>query len=198
MAGVNRTRQWVVLAAAAAAPALAFAQTDEPAKVDAAEKKLVGAEGLLARGQFDLASQEFNEFLKQYPADNRLSRARFGRALAANGLNDPATALTALESVATDKSFNRREEALALLATVYLNQYRPDRALDTLDTLLKELPQRHANRNRHRQPRPGPLPPQPLRRFPRRRPRFSQSPSPILPQSLRPLRHGPRPARPRR
>ena len=55
-------------------------------------------------------------------------------------MNDAATAATALEPVAADRAFARREEAMALLGAVYLGQGNAQKALGALDNLLKEFP----------------------------------------------------------
>ena len=133
-----RQRITFLLAVTALAPPLAFAQT---LPSDPAAKKIAGAEGLLARGQYDLARQEYDEFLQQFPHDSRLAQARYERAVAEFNLHDLPAARADLTAAVTDTSFAKRDEALSLLGTIALQQSQPTAALAALDQLLHDYPQ---------------------------------------------------------
>jgi TolA-binding protein len=118
-----------LLAMTAIAPPLAFAQT--PA-ADLAARKIAGAEGLLARGQYDLARQEFTEFLQQFPRDPHVAQARYERAVSEFNLHDLPAARIDLAAAVAENAFAKRDEALSLLGTV---------DLAALDQLLHDYPQ---------------------------------------------------------
>ena len=108
--------------------------------MDAAEKKLLGAEGLLGRGQYDLARQEFADFLRQYASDARVVRAQYGMGVAEYNLNDLRAAEGDLAAAAGSKSFEKRDEALSLLGTVQLRRGEVSQAVATFDLLQRDFP----------------------------------------------------------
>ncbi|MGN6367239.1 MAG: tetratricopeptide repeat protein [Phycisphaerae bacterium] len=119
---------------------MAAAQQGSPSPIDAAEKKLLGAEGLLGRGQYDLARQEFQDFLRTYANDPRSTRARYGAGVAEYNLNDLRAAELDLAAAAASKGFDKRDEALALLGTVQLQRDELAQAVATFQSLQHEYP----------------------------------------------------------
>jgi TolA-binding protein len=108
--------------------------------VDLAQRSLQKAEGLASRGQHDLAKEEFDDFLKNFPKDANLPRAAYGRAVAEYNLNQLQPAAADLQTAIAQKDFSRRDEALALLATVQLALNDARSALATIDTLRTDHP----------------------------------------------------------
>ncbi len=56
-------------------------------------EKAGGCGGVAARGQYDLARQELDEFFKMYPQDARATQARYERGICEFNLNDSAGAV---------------------------------------------------------------------------------------------------------
>ncbi len=127
-----------LLALAVVLPRVGSAQSSG---VDVAGKQLAGAEGLLARGQYDLARQEFDDFLRLFPHDSRLAQAHYERAVAEFNLHDLAAARGDLSVAVGDAAFVKRDEALSLLGTVELQRGDAAAALRVLDQLLHDYPQ---------------------------------------------------------
>jgi len=126
-----------LLAALTAGPTVLRAQEE----MDAAGKKLLAASGYYDRGLYKPAAQEFAEFLAQYPKHAQATNARYGLAVCRYRLADYGQAAKLLGDLLKDKSFTKRDEALAVLAHchIQLKQYEP--ALAALD----EMASRHSD-----------------------------------------------------
>src|SRR5690348_1612191 len=107
MVSGRSVRVGIVLSLATVGNAVLHAQVPAAlsTSVDPAEKKLLGAEGLLGRAQYDLARQEFDSFLKEFPTDVRATRAKYGRGVAEYNLNELRGAESDLAAAAADKKF---------------------------------------------------------------------------------------------
>ena len=139
--GMGRTvRAALLISLAIAESPVASAQPLPGNGVDAAEKKLLGAEGLLGRGQYELARQELQEFLRQFPNDGRIVRARYGSGVAEYNLNDLRSAESDLAAAATSSGFDKRDEALSLLGTVQLQRGELSQSVATFDALQHDFP----------------------------------------------------------
>lgn len=133
----------LLLLAAAAAPAVAA--DDE--KIDAATKKLMAAVGFFQREMYDLAAQEYDEFLNQYPDHAEAANARYGLAVCHYRLGSEhyPQAIKQLQQVVAEKDFKQRDEALAVLGHCLLAEKQYDAALAAFDDLLKNhAKSRHA------------------------------------------------------
>lgn len=108
--------------------------------VDPAVRKLAGANGLLARQQYEAARQEFADYLQNYPTSPDAAQARFGLALCAYEQGDYANAIPQLTPLVADKDFSRRQEALAMLGHCYLARSELDKALAPINDLLTLYP----------------------------------------------------------
>ena len=139
--GMGRKVQAAVLISLAVAQSRPASAQQLPGNgVDAAEKKLLGAEGLLGRGQYDLARQEFADFLRQFPNDGRVVRARYGMGVAEYNTNDLRSAEADLSAAAGSKDFEKRDEALSLLGTVQLQRGEVSQAVATFEALRRDFP----------------------------------------------------------
>lgn len=130
---------WLILAVlpAVLGPAALHAQEE----MDAAAKKLLAASGYYDRGFYKPAAQEFSEFLAQYPKHDQAVNARYGLAVCRYQLAEYAEAAKLLGELLKDKSFAKRDQALAVLGHchIQLKQYEP--ALAALD----EMAARHTD-----------------------------------------------------
>jgi TolA-binding protein len=116
---------------------------DDPgqsAKVDAATKRLMAANGLYGRGLFQLASQEYAGFLTDYPNHPQRTAALYALAVCQYRQNDPAKATTLLRGVLKDDGFAQRAEALAVLGQCELAEKRYAEAVAAWDELLSKYP----------------------------------------------------------
>jgi TolA-binding protein len=131
------------------APCIAYAQdgasgdaarrtAETPA--DAPTKKLLAAHGLFQRGLFKLASQEYADFLSEYPTHPQRTAAMYAQALCQYRQNDFDRAATLLAGVLKDSAFEQRAEALAVLGHCELSRKQYDRAIAALDELLAKFP----------------------------------------------------------
>lgn len=109
-------------------------------EVDPATKKLMAANGLLARGLFKLAGGEYAEFIGLYPQHPDLTAARYSLAICHYRLSDFEKAAEVLGQVVQDAKFEKRDEALAVLGHCQLTTKHYDQALATLDELLTKYP----------------------------------------------------------
>jgi TolA-binding protein len=134
----TRLQMMLVLAAGVGVPQVAVAQS---AGVDPAAKKIAGAEGLLARGEYDLARREYDEFLQQFPHDPHKAQACYERGVAEFNLHDLAAAHVDLAVAIADHGFGKRDEALSLLGTIELQQGQTAPALMVLEQLVHDYPQ---------------------------------------------------------
>ncbi len=134
LTGKNYAR-WILAIGLMAGPLLALGQA-----VDPATRKLAGANGLLARQQFDAARQEFNEYLQTYPTNADAGMARFGLALSFYQAGNFVGAIDPLTVLAADKKFTRREDALAMLGHCYEALGQFDKALVPINLLLTDYP----------------------------------------------------------
>jgi TolA-binding protein len=135
---------WVPAGAAraqdAADPGNAEAVDKGDATVDPAAKQLMAANGLYARGLFQLASQEYARFLSEHPDHPQRSAALYALAVCQYRLNDYAKAATLLRGVLKDGDFPRRAEALAVLGQCELAGNRYAEAVAAWDELLSKYP----------------------------------------------------------
>ena len=113
-----------------------------PAKggVDAATKKLMGANGFFRHGRYDAAGKEYADFLKKYPSDKNASAARYGLAICRYRLSQHAEAAQLLDQALQAKSMKKRDEALAVLGHCRLSTKAYDKALAAFEALLKDHP----------------------------------------------------------
>ena len=109
-------------------------------ELDAAGKKLLAANGLLNRGMYKLAAQEYAEFVSAYPKHPELGSARYGLAICRYRLNEHAAAATLLEALLKEPSFKPRDEALAVLGHCRLAEKLYDKALEAFSELLSKHP----------------------------------------------------------
>jgi len=112
----------------------------ESAKVDAAAKKLMAAAGLFERELYDMARQEYGEFIDHWPDHPDIAGAKYGLAVCHYKLEEYAETAKQLAPLAGDKSFAQREEALAVLGHCYQSTKTFDKALATIDQLLADYP----------------------------------------------------------
>jgi cellulose synthase operon protein C len=140
VSALSRTSQsrFVIVALLLLGPHCALAQ-DAPA-VDPAFRKLTAANGLLSRQQYAAAIQEFSDLLLSKPAPQTAAAARFGLGLAWYQQGRFPNAIESLNPLMAEKSFPRREDALAMLGHCYLSMNQPDKALVPIDLLLTEFP----------------------------------------------------------
>jgi len=120
---------------AAALPAAGQKET-----VDAAAKKLTAAGGLFRHKLFDLAAQEYAEFLAKYPKHKEASAARYGLAICRYRLGRHGEAAKILSEVLRDRRFKQRDEALAVLGHCRLSTKAYDKAVPIFEELLKKYP----------------------------------------------------------
>ncbi len=108
---------------------------DKP-KVDAATKQLMAANGLFQRGLYDLAVQEYADFIKQYPKHQLITDARYALAICHYRQGDHAKTTPLIEAVLKDKAFDKRDEALAVVGHAYMAQGKLPQALKAMDEVL--------------------------------------------------------------
>ena len=108
------------------------------AKADPAVKKYNAATGLLNRGVYKLAAQEFTEFLSAYGSHEMATHARYGLAVCNYRLKKYAEAVGALGQVLRDQAFakSKGDEALMVLAHCHLELQDYAAALGAYDQLL--------------------------------------------------------------
>src|SRR5689334_8801931 len=99
-----------VLLVAFAVGSLAGAQDADQA-ADAAQKKLLAAQGLFGRGLFKLASQEYADFLSEFPTHPKRTAAMYALAICQYRQNDFESAATLLAGVLKDRTFAQRGDA---------------------------------------------------------------------------------------
>ena len=116
------------------------AQAQPPKKVDAATKKLMGANGLLLAEVFKLAAEEYAEFLAKYPNHKQATSARYGLAICRYRLEQYAQAAKDVAAVLKDTQFKKRDEALAVLGYCHLAEKEHDKALAVFEQLLAKHP----------------------------------------------------------
>lgn len=109
--------------------------------VDGAGKKLMAAGGLFDRGLYDLAQQEYAEFIKEYPNHSEVLAARYGLAICLYKQNKYEEAAQNLAALVDQPSLAQREEAIAVLGHCYQSTNKHEKALGAFDRLLKEFPQ---------------------------------------------------------
>ncbi len=125
----------------AAAPGQATPASD----VDAGGKLLLKASGLFNRGMFKPAAQDYETFLKQYPAHTDVTSARYALALCHYRLNEYDKAVELIDQVLLDVKFKDRDEALAVVGHAQLQSGNFDKSLAAFDELLAKYPQsKHA------------------------------------------------------
>ncbi len=116
------------------------ASAQEPKQVDAAAKKLMAAGGLFERELYDMARQEYAEFLDAWPDHPDIAGAQYGLAVCRYKLGEYGKTAARLAPLAADKEFAQREEALAVLGHCYQTTKAFDKALATIDRLLADYP----------------------------------------------------------
>jgi TolA-binding protein len=128
-------------ALAEAAPGQATPASD----VDAGGKLLLKASGLFNRGMFKPAAQDYETFLKQYPAHTDATSARYALALCHYRLNEYDKAVELIDEVLLDEKFKDRDEALAVVGHSQLQAGNLDKSLAAFDQLLAKYPKsKHA------------------------------------------------------
>ncbi len=115
-------------------------QPEDAAKVDAATKKLMAANGFFKQGMYDLAAEEYTEFLDNYPNHEHAGRARYGLAVCLYRTGEYKKAIGHLRSVLKDRDFEHRDEALAVLGHSLLEEGEHKEALSAFDELLRKYP----------------------------------------------------------
>ena len=99
------------------------------------------ATGLLNRGMYELAAQEYREFLSTHPDDPVAPTARYALGVCLSRLGRHADACEQLKSVASRPDFEFGEDATLLLGQSELLAGKPTEAASTLARLVKEKPQ---------------------------------------------------------
>src|SRR5687768_13896397 len=125
----------VVTLAAAIAPAAVHAQ-----EVDAATKKLAAANGLFQRQLYELAGEQYAQFLKDHANHPQATTARYALSICHYKQNKYAEAAEQLEAVVKDPAFKEQDQALLVLGHSHLSARNPARAIVAFDTLLKNFP----------------------------------------------------------
>jgi TolA-binding protein len=144
LCGILAGGWWFSAGAARAQDAPDSAKSDAADKagatVDAAAKQLMAANGLYARGLFQLASQEYAGFLRENLDHPQRLAALYSLAVCQYRLNDYAKAATLLRGVLKDGTFARRAEALAVLGQCEMAGKRYAEAVAAWDELLSKYP----------------------------------------------------------
>src|SRR5438034_4833914 len=104
-----------ILSLASAAYAQQQQDADQAPAADAAQKKLLAAQGLFGRGLFKLAAQEYADFLSEFPIHAQRTAAMYALAICQYRQNDFDSAATLLAGVLKDRNFPQRGDALAVL-----------------------------------------------------------------------------------
>ena len=125
----------VVLLCGVAAALPAAGQQEQ---VDAAGKKLIAASGFFRREEYDLAAQEYAEFLSRYGSHKEATSARYGLGICRYRLEQYAEAAKLLGEVLREKRFKQRDEALAVLGHCWLTTKAYDKAVAAFDELLSK------------------------------------------------------------
>jgi TolA-binding protein len=116
---------------------------DQPAAtqaVDPAAKKLLAADGLLERKLFKLAADDYEQFLKDYPNDSRLTAARYGLAICHYRLGKFDAAEPLLRQVLADETFGETDQVLSLLGYCELSGKDYGGAIKHFDELIARFP----------------------------------------------------------
>lgn len=115
----------------------AFAQSG-PRDNDA---RFYAANGMLERGLYDLAAEEYRSFLEASPASEHADTARYGLAAALAATGDDAGALDALGALADPIGFEFAADAALLRGRAHLRIGAPAEAVDALAGLLERFPE---------------------------------------------------------
>src|SRR5690349_6729989 len=132
----------LVLGLVLAAGCLAYAQqqeADQPV-ADAAQKKLLAAQGLFGRGLYKLAAQEYADFLSEFPTHPQGTAAMYALAICQYRQNDFDSAAALLAGVLKDRNFAQRGDALAVLGHCELTVKHFEKAVAAFDALLSGFP----------------------------------------------------------
>ena len=124
----------------AAMAATAAAQAGRPDDAEAVRTKLLGADGLLARGLPDLAAREYQAVLAMKPTGEQATIARYRLAVCHFQLGRNKEAVPLLEAALADPKLPQRDEALAVLGHCRLSLKDHDKALAALEELLGKYP----------------------------------------------------------
>src|SRR5258705_9368589 len=119
-------------------PALADAQQPDAPEADAATKKLMAAHGLFQRGPFNLAAQQYADFLSDYPKHAQRTPALYALAVCQYRQNDYEKAALLLRATLRDQGFAQRDEALAVLGHCEWARKDYDASLAAFDELLSK------------------------------------------------------------
>ncbi len=125
----------VVLAGATHAPAIASIDDAQD------QRAYLTANGLLNRGLYDLAAEEYRTFLASHPEHEKAPLARYGLGVALFRTNDRAGALGQLDQVSGDSSFEFAAEAELLRGHCHLALNNPAEAAVAFQRVLE----RHAD-----------------------------------------------------
>src|SRR6186713_2693605 len=110
-----------VVAVPAPAAFAAPAATAVPADADPGLKVLLKASGFFENKRYDWAAEQYEAFLKNYPAHAEAANARYALALCYYNQNDYPKAVGQLEQVLKAPKFEQRDEALAVLGHAQLS-----------------------------------------------------------------------------
>src|SRR5688572_3977494 len=106
-------------------------------EVDAATKKLAAANGLFQRQLYELAGEQYAQFLKDHANHPQATTARYALAICHYKQSKFAEAAEQLELVVKDPGFKEQDQALLVLGHSHLSARNPQRALVAFETLLK-------------------------------------------------------------
>ena len=134
-------RSWVHGMVSVVVLLLAVAPTATRAQeVDAATKKLAAANGLFQRQLYELAGEQYAQFLKEHADHPQATTARYALSICHYKQGKFAEAAEQLEAVVKDPAFKEQDQALLVLGHSHLSARNPARAIVAFDALLKNFP----------------------------------------------------------
>jgi TolA-binding protein len=126
----------VLLMAAQPFSAPATAAADE-VNDEAALRSYLSANGLLNRGLYDLAEQEYRRFLQEHGSHEKAPVARYGLCVCLYRTEQFAAAITELSQLVSQKNFAFAAEVRAMLGQCHLALKQYDQAAEALTDLLR-------------------------------------------------------------
>jgi len=105
------------------------------------DARFYAANGMLERGLYDLAAEEYRAFLSTNPDSEHADTARYGLAAALAATGDDAGALDALGDLADPDGFGFAADASLLRGRAHLRLGAPAEAADALSGLLERFPE---------------------------------------------------------
>ncbi len=117
-----------------------WAQEGGGAKVDAAGKALLAAQGHYTARRYEMAADAYTAFLKEFPTDSRVTAARYGLGGCRYHLEQYDKAAAEMARVVEAKDFKQHNDALLVLGYCYLVQKEYDKAAAACKRLMTEAP----------------------------------------------------------